>query len=148
MERTELPSHARRSMLADHNRQPAMQAKPKRAAITEMLQMDVSTKNTTYGNAAATLRHRLSPAFARPFSRSTFTGDCRHQPAPRGHDDIRNRRWIYQVDVLGDCAFDPAATAELVYVVWGACAVTWRRNCDWVAREFSGGCGAVCDQLR
>src|SRR6516225_10603108 len=148
MERMELPSRARRSMLSDHHRQPAMHAKPMRAAITEMLQMDVSTNNTTYGNATATLRHHLSPAFARPVRRSAFAGDCRRQPAPRGHDDIRNRRWIYPVAVLGDCVFDPGATAELVHVVWSACAVTGRGNCDRMAREFSGGFGAVCDQLR
>src|SRR5215472_7413465 len=132
---------------ANHNRRPATRVKAMRAARTKMRLMDVRPENVTYANAAAAQRHHLGLALARSLSRGPFACDCRYQPAPRGHDDIRHRGRVHQVDVLGDRVSDAAATVELVHVVWRARTVAERRNCDRVAGEISDGFGTVRDQL-
>src|SRR3974377_1811986 len=90
------------------NRQPAARVTALRAALTRMLFVEVSLGNTTNGDTAAAQRHHLGPALAGPFSRGAVAGDCRYQPAPRGHDDVRHRRRIHKVDVLGNCVSDTA----------------------------------------
>src|SRR5215831_21301508 len=107
------------------------------AAITRMLVVDISLGNTTNGNTAAAQRHHLGPAFAGSFSRGPVAGDCRYQLAPRGHDDVRHRWRIHQVDVLGNRVSDAAATVELVHFVWSSRPVARRRNRDGMAGKPS-----------
>src|SRR5215469_2345380 len=148
MERTELPSRARHRTAADHHRRPAMRVKAMRVAITKTLPIDVSSEDTLYANATVAQRHYLGLVLAGPVGCDPFAGDCWNQSAPRGHDDIRHRRRIHQVDVLGNRVSDSSATVELVHFVWSARAVTKRRNCHGLAGESSGRLGAIRDQLR
>src|SRR5215469_3259091 len=115
---------------------------------TKMLLMDVSSGSARHDKATAAQRHHLGPAIAGSVSSGPFAGDCRYQPAPRGHNDICHRRRIHQVDVLGHRISDVAAIVELVHFVRSPSAFARRRNCDRMAGESSGGLGSVHDQLR
>ena len=79
--------------------------------ITRPLLLDVSLDlgNGRDGNSAIAQRHYLGTALAGTISRTIVAGGRRSQPAARRNDDVRDRWWIHQVDVLGNRVSDAPA---------------------------------------
>src|SRR5208282_2106350 len=113
-----------------------------------LLQVNPELGNRTDGASSPAQRHYLGPPLTGALSCAAVAGNCRYQSAARGNDDVRHRRRVHQVDVLGSRISDTTAAAELVHFVRSTCATAWWRNRHRMAGELSGRRGAVCDQLR
>src|SRR6516164_4476691 len=103
----------------------------------------VTRRNRADGDAAVAQRHCLGAALVSAPRCALVARDGGHQSAPRGNDDIRDRRRIQQVDVLGNHVPDASPFVGLVHCLWSSCAVAHRRNRNRVASEPSSRLGPV-----
>src|SRR5208337_3053016 len=113
-----------------------------------LLQVNPELGNRTDGASATAQRHYLGPALAGALCCAAVAGNCRYQSAARGNDDVRHRRRVHQVDVLGGRIPDPSTPIELVHLVWSTCAASRGRDRYRMAGELSSRPRAIRDQLR